>query len=188
MMIDEEAFEVAFKYCTGFTVKSLRAFTEAYEQARSMGEPLSHPEGKCNGLSSPANTVLVKNLVDAMRRMKKGSDGMSMNAIAAFREALTEANAYLERQGKYGEGWQPIETAPRDGTLILVNNIEPYGYRTDEEPMGTARWGTHWIKSGAWMSNGCCDGVSNYNPTHWMPLPNPPTTSQQEARECEDGK
>lgn len=33
--IDEQAFEKAFRYCTGFAVKSLRVFTEAYESLKA---------------------------------------------------------------------------------------------------------------------------------------------------------
>jgi len=64
--------------------------------------------------------------------------------------------------------WQPIETAPRDGTPFL----------------GAIRWGDHdWeILRMCWQ-----DHTSNFvdatyapfsddqeQPTHWMPLPEPP--------------
>lgn len=56
--------------------------------------------------------------------------------------------------------WQPIETAPKDGTLVLV---------WDEDTPITASWDEGF---------GWCDNVRGtywgFSPTHWMPLPEPP--------------
>lgn len=58
--------------------------------------------------------------------------------------------------------WQPIETAPRDGTHMLLFREHVYfiGY-----------WAT---KAQSWRVN--ADGLPMINPppTHWMPLPEPP--------------
>ena len=68
--------------------------------------------------------------------------------------------------------WQPIETAPRDGTTILV---------WQKGSVEFARWNT-----GPWnkMPRPFWDGTlaalwgkmtaRNHPPTHWMPLPPPP--------------
>ena len=61
--------------------------------------------------------------------------------------------------------WQPIETAPRDGTYILL-----FGRHSRRGGLIqiTARWG-----GGDWES--ADDGYGAYIiPTHWMPLPDPP--------------
>ena len=64
--------------------------------------------------------------------------------------------------------WQPIETAPRDGTRVLISCV--------------GECGTEWMYV-AW-----CKGIRwrlierkdrsyievNDQPTHWMPLPEPP--------------
>jgi len=84
--------------------------------------------------------------------------------------------------------WQPIETAPRDGTVIHL-------------------WGAHYpdVVVGWWTGNrhypwafiddtkqaltGCCEDEetgrimpnafsAGYEPTHWMPLPPPPGDQQ----------
>ena len=75
--------------------------------------------------------------------------------------------------------WQPIETAPKDGTDILV-------YMPDVNLHGTpafyqwcivvAYWERHFDKWSTSHVSGCDwdeDLVSNYA-THWMPLPKPP--------------
>lgn len=71
--------------------------------------------------------------------------------------------------------WQPIETAPKDGRQFLVFDPHlvvgksdgialcipiPNGFRFNPRIEWTA-------------SNGF--GIHSWQPTHWMPLPEPPT-------------
>jgi hypothetical protein len=57
--------------------------------------------------------------------------------------------------------WRPIETAPRDGTTILVGRWDG--------AMATI-YNDHWAEEpGCW-----CDSSPSFQPTHWMPLPEPP--------------
>jgi hypothetical protein len=80
--------------------------------------------------------------------------------------------------------WEPIETAPKDGTKILL---------VQDETVGVGRWEDtscevrelvedtgkrqvyEWVLkvSGYWEAEN--DGL--YSPTHWMPLPTPPKTT-----------
>ncbi len=63
--------------------------------------------------------------------------------------------------------WQPIETAPKDGTEILVfidGNI--FQAHQDEQ----LDWCMPFAKA---HGCGCC-GWNDDKPTHWMPLPPPP--------------
>ena len=64
-------------------------------------------------------------------------------------------------------GWQPIETAPKDNTRILLHDV----YER-ERPWATfvGAWGT-WIHNDGWHS---IPGAYAKRPTHWMPLPEPP--------------
>lgn len=57
--------------------------------------------------------------------------------------------------------WQPIETAPKDGSQFLASDITGYHFNCWWENEGyEARW---------------MDEIdSEPNPTHWMPLPPPP--------------
>lgn len=72
--------------------------------------------------------------------------------------------------------WQPIETAPRDGTRILL--YRPLAEKTDDYTID--------IKRGVPRDNGCYEetipvGLNKENytdgacrATHWMSLPEPP--------------
>ena len=62
-------------------------------------------------------------------------------------------------------GWQPIETAPEDGTWVLVK------FDTDSPgpTMLVVQWSPSW---GAWCDHQLC-GIMR-DGTHWMPLPEPP--------------
>ena len=69
--------------------------------------------------------------------------------------------------------WQLIKTAPRDGTRVLVYAERVVGeasYRLDEDEGGPDAW--WWSRSGPGTSH---LGDSPIHPSHWMPLPTPPT-------------
>jgi hypothetical protein len=65
-------------------------------------------------------------------------------------------------------GWEPIDTAPKDAE-VLVFGIE--GYPGPPDRIWIASWSIDkWVEPG--------DGRTIY-PTHWMPLPNPPSDSRR---------
>ena len=70
--------------------------------------------------------------------------------------------------------WQPIETAPRDGSEIIAFGIRggDYGYTSDEK----AWTGVSWSNSlKLWIETKAAPRYSNgFKPTHWIPLPLPP--------------
>ena len=68
--------------------------------------------------------------------------------------------------------WQPIETAPRDGTPVL-------GYRDIDGIMGMVKWiqsATYGEWAGSWdlVLPSTHSEIDMWWPTHWMPLPEPP--------------
>lgn len=91
--------------------------------------------------------------------------------------------ARVQSGGQRQDGWRPIESAPKDGTCVLAwiaheaddfcdHSFQrasiiswakavagPYGH--------VAGWDKQWIGE----------------PTHWMPLPAPPSTAEQTASE-----
>lgn len=67
--------------------------------------------------------------------------------------------------------WQPIETAPKDGSAFLGFLPHFAGYFADQR-IQRCMW-TGW-GGGCWeceLEKGCI------GPTHWMPLPPPPAAS-----------
>ena len=77
-------------------------------------------------------------------------------------------------------GWKPIETAPRDGTPVILTG--PYKSKpstatmTNKPPIVDTGYYKHGIwtgyyKHGIWQSGSLRMAG---NPTHWMPMPEPP--------------
>jgi hypothetical protein len=69
--------------------------------------------------------------------------------------------------------WQPIASAPRDGTSILV--YEPNDELGDES-IYVCRWGPRMLtrdEAPAWVE-ASGEGYHVWEPTHWQPLPKPP--------------
>lgn len=74
-------------------------------------------------------------------------------------------------------GWQPIETAPKDGTRILLGGGKMFCEALEDwvtAPL-SAQWEhSYWLVGGT-ESGYVCLGVDD--PTHWMPLPAPPESA-----------
>jgi hypothetical protein len=81
-------------------------------------------------------------------------------AIAAF-EALTRPTVVTDEV----VGWQPIESAPKDGTSILAI----WQWNEDDPNCGSV---THEVVR--WCGWWDTMGFTQPEPTHWMPLPEPP--------------
>jgi hypothetical protein len=64
--------------------------------------------------------------------------------------------------------WRPIETAPRDGTSVLIHDGE-FAQMVAE------------YHKGSWLAL----MEYTYRPTHWMPLPPAPNTIDRDAMEGE---
>ena len=77
--------------------------------------------------------------------------------------------------------WQTIETAPRDGTEILL--LAPLEWSqqardNEEQRIGLGNWifaGWWWAEKKTWRNR-----LASWTnaPTHWLPLPPAPTTNQ----------
>jgi hypothetical protein len=70
--------------------------------------------------------------------------------------------------------WRPIKSAPKDGTFILLfgnqhkHNLVNFG--------GKIVFSGYWDAiDSAWCSHGSTAMGPFYSPTHWMPLPAPPS-------------
>jgi hypothetical protein len=71
--------------------------------------------------------------------------------------------------------WRPIETAPKDGTQILVfgdNEISVAEWRTEQYVVGKSKYKT-WVIPHTYQDEQGGEYTCDI-PTHWMPLPEPP--------------
>ena len=120
-----------------------------------------------------------------------GWPAIRMRDVSGLADAV-EAQSGLSSASVLG-GWQPIQTAPKDGTLIDVWCKPPPD--DDERPDARVRltnisWHnadsifphTGWIRvcdDGNWdaieSDEPTCDlALPKWIPTHWIPIPNPP--------------
>jgi hypothetical protein len=104
-------------------------------------------------------------LITALRVMAEQLptvDGVMNAALDEAADRMEEMQRQLERFG-----WQPIETVPKDGTVILVTNekswVHPAAWNNADEKYPWA------FMDGAQELNGMMEKY----PTHWMPLPDP---------------
>lgn len=90
------------------------------------------------------------------------------------------ASIAMEINRLHDPGWQPIETAPRDKTRIIVSvpsvhsaypDIIGVAYFDPEDHAGTWWWGGTQLDH---YHNDCIEEGNSGPPTHWMPLPAPP--------------
>lgn len=116
-------------------------------------DPLESPQADAIR-SGKIDDVEIRNLFDQMER-----------------EIQVHRKAFCERRTPDVVAWQPIETAPKDGTSILVaHELAVFSACWEKDGRETNTGQPGWI-----------DGVMNrseeyvvYEPTHWMPLPDLP--------------
>lgn len=67
--------------------------------------------------------------------------------------------------------WKSIESAPKDGTAVLL--YFPDGYWADDRNIAIGFWG---IGGGWYDSESASTSMTAFgsHPTHWRPLPDPP--------------
>ena len=94
--------------------------------------------------------------IKALDRLCNMASGQSVQDFAC---AKTD---YWTVKDAINNKWQPIDTAPMDGTVFMVYASDPpgaiynFGYCEDD---------------GRFIP---CMGDGDFEPTHWMPLPAPP--------------
>ena len=104
-----------------------------------------------------------------VRETKKGIKQRVTDSLPASAQATTKV-----------QQWQPIETAPKDGTnILLVNRIGN---------VATGLWQGNGEYEGWWLRGGNRPNTffnHHYGPSYWMPLPEPPTEAIREEKEGE---
>lgn len=106
---------------------------------------------------------------DAVEKARRGLRALSLEApepVVRDLTALVESAfaALRSPQEDAGDGWRPIEAAPKDGTRIIC-----WGPRLS---VAECEWRPAWAgyPAGWYRSN----QPPEVHPTHWMPLPAPP--------------
>ena len=89
-----------------------------------------------------------------------GTSYLIDDLLAALKDAAALSEGEME--------WRPIETAPKDGTLVLVGH---------ETAVFDGWWDEN---SGGWVdgSTDMYEDLIVYQPTHWMPLPASPSVKE----------
>jgi len=95
------------------------------------------------------------------------------SAVGYVREDLYEAAKADNARLREAQAWQPIETAPKDGTLfVAVGFVKEHAYATvggfELWDIEEGIWGFHDHNASEWFED------EKDWPTHWMPLPEPP--------------
>ena len=80
-------------------------------------------------------------------------------------------SAYKEGRAAHPGGWRPIETAPKDGSVLLLwdGEAQDMGWMSN---CHIGFWSEPIDAPGDWI-----DGMGRreeFYPTHWRPLPSPP--------------
>ena len=76
------------------------------------------------------------------------------------------------------EGWRTMESAPRDGTRVLLAGKDIYGANDPGGPRWRIDFGWYEPKGGT-LREGWVGLGTHYPPTHWMPYPKPPTDTRR---------
>ena len=87
----------------------------------------------------------------------------------AIRNRMLQEDIAIAIAEARAQDWQPIETAPKDGSRILVKD-RPHGLGMCVASAGWRNDAPHLIE---WQVVN--DVVAH--PTHWMPLPKPPVSA-----------
>lgn len=77
-----------------------------------------------------------------------------------------------------GDAWQPISTAPKDGTHVLLairgEKRTVLNWRGKRVVAGYFQAQGHdWMVEGNWAK------LNGVKPTHWLPLPSPPSMKDE---------
>lgn len=140
---------------------SLVAMTEerdALQRERDEYRTLSRI-GRWHSECRPNRVQAAREFEKLQATIDKMADAVSESNRRA--EAAEQERDALRRQ----VAWQPMETAPKDGTSVLL--LHPVSF------LGSITVG--WFTAGKWRD----EATLNLEPTHWMPLPSTDTAQQE---------
>jgi len=128
-----------------------------------------------NSQYAPRDMEAAAHLIEQLAVQRKHHRARHKSYKRRYRELLALAEA---------SEWQPIETAPKDGTRILA--LLRWGY--SDGTAGEAQTVIYWYGGGLFwvvpIPMNYVQGLdSDVAPTHWMPLPKPPERVREVERE-----
>lgn len=168
-------------------VLALRLRAEKAEAERDrLAEALTNANMACDSIARKRNRLAVELRAS---RCPCPASGMEDESVAAcVDENLCGCGNVLALAGlpapsqaeQPTTGWQSIETAPRDGTHILVCFDQPFdlNWSFAQRPPTVAHWfgpaDAPGLRSGGWYLSVSEMDQGRINPSHWQPLPAAP--------------
>jgi hypothetical protein len=118
----------------------------------------------CHGLSDAEAAAWVNELVDHFERLTQERD-TALRDLAISRAATDKTRVEADAVMGQIPRWREIESAPKDGTSILV--------ATKDQGLVLAYWCDEIVGEEMWL---CADSHEDeeVHPTHWQPLPEAP--------------
>jgi len=171
--------------------------TAAAEQLRRLAA-LTPPAG-IGGVAEDIREAVLGRVAEAKARLRRspGSapaidyatrliDDLALLALSPRAQPETISPAGIGSRPQEG-GWRPIESAPKDGTVFAAASTSRYGELYDSASRKPyVAW---WAPGGDFSEPGWAREVFNGRtsnhvayPTHWMPLPTPPTAEGSEPQ------
>jgi hypothetical protein len=104
-----------------------------------------------------------------------------------LQRATEEADELKAEVARLREAWLPIETAPTDGTEVLigggteVDDQSTYYIKRQMKSVTIASYEDYGTCAHHWRGDNCGGHDEYYwhDPTHWRPLPDPPSARQE---------
>lgn len=102
---------------------------------------------------------------------------IALGVVQHQRDYYKEKLKELKQKRYLQENWQPIETAPRDGTEILIaaeiNWTHEYMQYNDDKRIGKGYWVTSvwWDRRKQMWTNRLDNFIKDESVKFWMPLP-----------------
>ncbi len=135
------------------------------------GSPEAYTLECCGKFVQPAPSVAVK-AIEAVWKyslviessVRRGDGPEQYAGVTEALRLVKEARSALSAQVQDVAGWQPIETAPKDGSDVLLSSPNWHGD----------------VVVGCWSFEGWRDREDSdkLEPTHWMPLPAAPAKQE----------
>jgi len=121
------------------------------------------------------NNRLAKELEKYRGQINQYGENTASDALESLKQSKPATSASSEQAGQ----WYSIETAPKDGKNVLIGGscgVYQCAWRESRfAGQGSTPEGKRWYVTGSETHR-----YEETDSTHWMPLPNPPTTGKDD--------